>query len=106
MSKVSEGTPLPDVAGLVERLRRGNIDQQAACADEAADLITDQARQLAERDAEIAALKDKMRKYTPEEIELFQKCFDRGLIGVDELTGGTKAEAVAKARQALENGHG
>lgn len=56
----AQETPLPDdVAGLVIHLESGDHLWQSS-RDEIADLIERQARQLAERDAEIARLREAM----------------------------------------------
>lgn len=63
--------------------------------------LEEKTNRIASLEKELEELKDKHRVYTPEEIEIFQKCFDCGILDINEAIGCSKAEYLAKAERAL-----
>ena len=64
-------------------------------------------RLTAERDAALADAERlrlelrEMTPHTPEEVEVFQTCFERGLLDLEQAIEGTRDERIERARAAL-----
>ena len=86
--------------GLVKLLARTYSPDIHPMVKDARDLIEQQAAEIARLRGEL----DGQVPYTPEEVEEFQKCFDRGVLDLDAILGLSKQEKLKAARTALKGG--